>query len=271
MTLLMSLPVVAVSVLTLDQPAGATILPSETTEIKEVPAAATTMTQSPVQLDPLNSPHPVPWTWILTTHAEVSKTLGSGLRYYRTQSLISPDGKYAAYSRIQMQVQPELFRSHVNSVMFVENLQTGDLHTIMADSPLAAHPFSDSDGADLPGSVAILIPIAWSPAGDRILAREFEAMFSTSDASDYAVVWDRHLNRISTLAPSQINYTNAVLLGWSQTYPNRALFRAGNMGNLQWPLWAVDISGETVPAKDDKPVVFGRTVSNVWAGPQAHW
>ncbi|WP_242022104.1 hypothetical protein [Microcoleus sp. FACHB-831] len=238
---------------------------------KEVQSAAPDMTQQLVQIDPLDSPHPIPWNWVMTTHAEVTAKGASGLRYYRSQSLVSPDGQYAAYTRIQMDVQPELYRSRVTSVMFLENLKTGDLRTITASSPLADNPLAANEEADMPGTIAILIPISWSPDGDRILARQFEGLFSTSDASDYAVIWDRKLNRTSTVAPDRSQYSTAVLLGWSRTNPGRVLFRAGELGEENWPLWAVDINGQTIAATEDKPAVFGQRVNNVWAGPQARW
>ena len=233
-----------------------------------VPDAA--MTQQSVQLDPLNSPHPVPWNWVLATQTEDSTGITPTLRYFRTQALISPDGQFAAYSRIQMQVMAEFTRSRVNSVLFVENLRTGNLQTITASSPFADNPFSPDSEPQRAGSIAILIPVAWSASGDRILAREFESLFGTDIASDFAVVWDRQLNRIHTMAPLGIQYTNAILLGWSQSYPDRALFRAGNLGDENWGLWAVDPTGRTVAAIEDQPVTFGQTVNNIWAGPQAH-
>ncbi|MGQ4650375.1 hypothetical protein [Lyngbya aestuarii] len=230
------------------------------------------MNESGVQIDPLDSPHPIPWNWVLSSQAEVSANEGAGLRYYRSQSLVSPDGKYAAYSRIQMQTQLELHRSRVSSVMFVENLQTGDLRTIMPASPLADNPLlSKEEEEDLPGTIAILIPISWSSSNDRVLARQFEGMFSSSDASDYAVIWDRRQNSVSTVAPERIDYTNAVLLGWSQTHPDMVLFRAGLLGEENWPVWAVALNGQTSLAQEQEPTIYGQVVNQVWAGPQARW
>lgn len=238
---------------------------------KELSEAAPDMTQAVVQIDPLDSPHPVPWNWVMITHAEVTANGGTGIRYYRSPSLVSPDGQYAAYSRIQLQVQPELYQCRISSVMFVENLRTGDLRTISASSPLADNPFVSNEEADMPGIIAILIPISWSAKGDRVLARQFEGLFSTSDASDYAVVWDRQQNRTTTLSPNNDDYTNAVLLGWSRTNPDQVLFRAGELGEEEWPLWAVDLNGQTVAAIEDKPLIFGQTITHSWAGPQAHF
>jgi hypothetical protein len=231
------------------------------------------MAEPSVQLDPLNSPYPVPWNWVLATLAEMSRSNTSILRYYRSQSLISPDGEYAAYSRIQMQGSPQFTQSRVSSVLFLENLRTGDLQTITASSPLADNPFGNGNLTPVEveaGGIAILIPVAWSETGDRILAREFESLFGSDIASDYAVVWDRQQNRTYTVAPTRVQYTNAVLLGWSQTHPGRVLFQAGNLGDTQTMLWAVDFSGSTTAAIEDQPVAFGRVSNNIWAGPQAH-
>lgn len=235
-----------------------------------VPTAAPASSE-PQQTDPLDSPHPVPWNWILTTQEQVSSAKGAGVRFYRTPSLVSPDGQYAAYSRIQIQVKSEMYKSRVSSVMFVENLATGNLRMVSANSPLANNPLKKNEPADMPGVISILMPVSWSQKGDRLLARQFEGQFNTSDASDYAVVWDRQQNRAKTLSPSKIEYSQAVLLGWSQTKPDQVLFRAGELGDGKPPLWAVNLGGQTVAAKKDQPIVFGRSVANTWAGPQAHW
>lgn len=223
------------------------------------------------QNDPLDSPHPIPWNWVTTTQADVSSKSGSGVRYYRSQSIISPDGQYAAYSRIKMQVQPELYHSRVSSVLFVENLQTGELQVINAASPLTDNPLVEAEDADMPGIISILTPVGWSKTGDRLLARQFEGLFNSSDASDFAVVWYRTKNRTSTFAPSQTQYSHeiSILLGWSQHDPKQLLFRAGNLGDEQWSLWAVASDGQTVAATDiDEPIVFGQRLNQVWSGPQ---
>lgn len=227
------------------------------------------MKSQSIQLDPLNSPHPIPWNWVLAMQAEANPRRYAKIHYYRSQSLLSPDGQYAAYSRIQMQVVPESTQNRVSSVLFLENLRTGDLQTITASSPFSDNPFAADGGKDTSGTIAILIPIAWSEKGDRILAREFESLFGTDIASDYAVVWDRQVNRAYTIAPTRIQYSNAILLGWSQSNPERVLFRAGNIGEDPWHLWAVDFTGQTAAAPEDQPVTFGQMVNNIWAGPQA--
>jgi len=228
--------------------------------------------ESSAQVDPLESPYPIPWNWVMSTHQQVSSSKGSGIRYYRTESVISPDGKYAAYSRIQLQVKPELYRSHVSSVMFVENLATKELRVVTASSPLANNPDKAKKPSDMPGIVSILIPVSWSKTGERLLARQFEGSLSADDASDYAVIWDQKTSRSNTISPSNAaEYGQAILLGWSQANPEEVIFRAGELGDEKPQLWAVNLQGKTVAAKQDQPIVFGRTMNQAWAGPQAGW
>lgn len=192
-------------------------------------------------------------------------------RYYRTPALVSPDGQYATYSRIKMQATEELSTSRANSIMFVENLQTRELRVINATSPLADNPLECNESADQPGVIAILIPISWSADSDRVLARQFEGLFSSSAASDFAVIWHRQDNRVITLAPSpEIAYTTAILLGWSHTQPDTVLFQAGVIGDEAWQTWAVRADGTTFSIDAEQPQVYGCAVNPIWSGPQAH-
>lgn len=222
--------------------------------------------------DPLSSPHPIPWNWIMTTYTEFSEQDYFGTSYYRTPSLVSPDGQYAAYSRLKLKAGREFHTSRVTSVMFLEDLYSGDLQVISASSPLADNPLQVNEEADLPGVIAILMPVSWSESGDRVLARQFEGLFSTSDASDYAVIWNRQDKSTTTVSPSNnIEYTHAVLLGWSESNPQEVLFRAGTIGDEDWFLWAVDATGETMLANEDQPKVYGQQINQIWTGPQAQW
>jgi hypothetical protein len=251
-------------------PSNSDVLPPLPSSTPETAGAELPMMEQSLQLDPLNSPYPVPWNWVMTMLSESQSLNEPTVRYYRSPSLISPDGRYAAYSRIQMQVQPDFTQSRIGSVLFLENLETGDLRTITAASPFADNPFMPGSEPELGGTIAILIPIAWSESGDRILAREFESLFGTDIASDYAVIWNRDAGKTQTVAPTQVQYTNAVLLGWSHSNPDQVLFRAGNLGDETWPLWAVNNNGRTIAAVDDEPVIYGQIVNNIWTGPQAY-
>jgi hypothetical protein len=228
------------------------------------------MTSQAVHIDPLNSPHPIAWDWVTTTLAESQGLKTAKTYFYRSPSLTSPDRQFTAYSRIQMQVHPEQHKSRVSSILFVENLQTGDLQAITATSPFAEKPLSvhPDDVIDLTGTISMVIPIAWSAQGDRLLAREFESIFGSDIASDFALIWDSKRNSASTVAPSDLEYTNAILLGWSQKYPPRALFRAGNLGETNWGLWAVDTAANTVSVPNDQPKIFGQVAKSLWTGAQ---
>lgn len=238
-------------------------------------AVSQAMNYQSVQLDPLNSPHPIPWNWVMAT-LDTLPLEGAPRRepssapkthYFRTHSLLSPNGRYAAYSRIQMVADPQIFQSKVSSILFIEDLQTGNLQAITPTSPLANNPFVATEAGDL-GSISIVIPVSWSASGDRLLAREFESLFCSDIASDYAVIVDCQNSRASTICPTRTHYTTAILLGWSQTHPDRALFRAGSMGENNWHLWSVAADGLTTQADEDEPLMFGQSVNSVWTGPQ---
>ncbi|MFM7448917.1 MAG: hypothetical protein ACKO24_10000 [Leptolyngbyaceae cyanobacterium] len=219
------------------------------------------------QLDPLNSPHPIPWNWVQATLNSQVSAQAARLHSYRSLSLVSPDGRYAAYSRIQLRVMRSWFQSQVSSLLFLENLETGDLQPITPSSPLADNPFLEQ--AELPdGRISMIVPVSWSAESDRLLAREFESLFSSDIASDYAVMVDCRTRQVSTVAPTALIYTHAILLGWSQAHPDRALFMAGNLGEEDWPLWTVAVTGETKPAPGDHPLILGQTVNHLWMGPQ---
>jgi hypothetical protein len=191
-------------------------------------------------------------------------------RYYRSQSLLSPDGEYAAYSRIQLHLAADFTQNRIASILFVENLRTGELQSITPAAPFADNPFVADAMLNQPGTIAMLIPIAWSECGERLLSREFESMFGSGLSTDFAVIWDRAANRTYTIAPTQVEYSNAVLLGWSCMYPGQVLFRAGNMGDENWPLYAVEMSGQTTPALEDQPITYGQ-FSHTWSGPQGYF
>ena len=225
------------------------------------------------QNDPIGSPYPIPWKWIQATQSAISSKGGSGVRYYRSVPVISPDGRYAVYSRVQLEVKPEMYNSRVTSVLFVEDRQAKKLQVVTA-----THPINDpllkvkvsSSSNDTQGSIGVLVPVSWSASGDRFLARKFEGLMNTSDLRDHAVIWDRQKNRFHCVTPKQeqVEHEIAVLLGWSKTYPDHVLFRAGEMGEDNWPLVTVANDGSTVIAPQaDQPVIFGQKFTELWATP----
>ncbi|MEA5502924.1 hypothetical protein VB735_07360 [Halotia wernerae UHCC 0503] len=247
--------------------------PNSTTE---APVTEQPDEEQAVQVDPIGSPHPIPWRWIVATQETIGAKGSSGVRYYRSVPVISPDGKYAVYSRVQMEVKPEMYNSRVTSVLFVEDQQTKKLRVMASTSsindPLLTTNVSLSEQDEKNGKIGVLVPVSWSEKSDRFLARKFEGVFNTGDATDQAVIWDRQKDHANTVAPSQEKDGHekiAVLLGWSKNQPDHVLFRAGEMGEENWPLVQVGTDGKTMNTTDtDQPITFGQKVTEVWAGPQ---
>ena len=222
------------------------------------------------QTDPIGSPYPIPWEWIQSTQ-EAMSSRGGGVRYYRSVPVVSPDGKYAVYSRVQLEVKPEMHNSRVSSVLFIEDRQTKNLRVVSStsynrDALLNVKLSSPDPNGE--GTIGVLVPVSWSEKGDRFLARRFEAVFNTSDASDSAVIWDRQKNNTNTVAPSDGNEQHdkiSVLLGWSKNQPDNVMFRTGELGDENWPLVTVSSDGKTGAATEvDQPTTYGEQVTQVW-------
>jgi hypothetical protein len=245
---------------------------SNTTNINVTPNPDESQT---AQTDPIGSPYPIPWQWIQSTQ-EAMSSKGGGVRYYRSVPVISPDRRYAVYSRVQLEVKPQMHNSRVSSVLFIEDRQTKNLRVVSStsynrDALLNVKVSSPDPNGE--GTIGVLVPVSWSQKGDRFLARRFEALFNTSDASDSAVIWDRQKNNTNTVAPSDGNEQEhdkiSVLLGWSKTKPDNVMFRTGELGDENWPLVTVSSDGKTGAATEvDQPITYGEQVTQVWAGPQ---
>ena len=227
------------------------------------------------QIDPIGSPHPIPWKWIVATQEAIAANGGSGVRHYRSVPVTSPDGRYIVYSRVQLEVRPEMYNSKVTSVMFVEDTQTNRLRVMASTAPISDpllkinRNVSSSEAVDTnSGNIGVLVPVSWSEKSDRFLARKFAGKFNTGDSTDQAVIWDRHKNHINTVAPAREEHEHekiAVLLGWSKNRPDHALFRAGEMGEENWPLVQVRSDGQSLNTTDaDQPITFGQQITEVW-------
>ncbi|MBV5261862.1 hypothetical protein FLX56_25960 [Synechococcus moorigangaii CMS01] len=217
--------------------------------------------------DPLHSPFPIPWQWILDTQTAVAAGTHPGADIYRSPLLENSHHQYAAYSRIHLELRPLLKESRVTSVLFVENLQTGTLNTVIARSPLAPQPFQEVEASAAPGLISLLIPVSWSADGQRLLARQFEGFFNSGIMSDFAVVWDAKTQGSVTLQPNiEDEYSHAILLGWSEQHADAVLFQTGVMGEENWPIWRVSPHGDTNLALSDHGVVYGESQTYPWSG-----
>ncbi|WP_375514474.1 hypothetical protein [uncultured Nostoc sp.] len=255
-----------------------TLRESQPTTTTEIPVSEPRDQSQAEQIDPIGSPHPIPWKWITATQEAIASKGGSGVRHYRSIPVVSPDGKYAVYSRVQLEVKPEMYNSRVTSVLFVQDMQTKKLWVMASTTPVSdpllkvkAVKATSSEETDPSGKIGVLVPVSWSEKGDRFLARKFEGIFNTGDSTDSAVIWDRQKNHANTVAPANDEEHDkiAVLLGWSKRQPDHVLFRAGELGEENWPLMQVANDGKTLPTTDnDQPITFGKKVTEIWAGPQ---
>ncbi|MEA5601465.1 hypothetical protein [Nostoc sp. UHCC 0252] len=253
---------------------------SQPTTITEIPVSEPRDESQAEQIDPIGSPHPIPWKWITATQEAIGSKGGSGVRHYRSVPVVSPDGKYAVYSRVQLEVKPEMYNSRVTSVLFVQDMHTKKLWVMASTTPVsdpllkvkALKAAAASEETDTSGKIGVLVPVSWSEKGDRFLARKFEGIFNAGDSTDSAVIWDRQKNHANTVAPISHEDEHekiAVLLGWSKSQPDHVLFRAGELGEEDWPLMKVANDGKTItPTDDDQPITFGKKVTEIWAGPQ---
>ncbi len=249
---------------------------SKPSKITEIPVDEQQNQFDGVPEDPINSPHPIPWKWIMTTQEVIGGKGGSGVRHYRSIPVVSPDGRYAVYSRVQLEVQPEMHNSRVTSLLFIEDRQTKKLR-VLATTADVSDPLLQqtviTEQTDSQGKIGVLVPVSWSQKGDRFLARKFVGMFNTADLTDHAVIWDRQENQTQTVAPAQAEDDHekiAILLGWSKKQPDHVLFRAGELGEENWPLVQVAGDGKTINVSNDgdQPVRFGDRDRQVWAEPQ---
>lgn len=219
--------------------------------------------------DPIGSPHPLPWSWILEIQSRVVAPSASQMFYYRSPALLSPDGLHSTYTRMQVLRVAEPHQSQVSSLLFLENMETGELQFLAATSPQMQHVLLQGTDSQQPGMLSMLMPISWSEDGDRVLVRAFESIFSTDIAADYAIIWHQASNQVETVVPTSAQYSNAVLLGWSQTYDDEVLFQVGNLGDERWPLMAVSERGDYQMVATDQAITYGQTTATFWNGPQA--
>ncbi|NEQ97450.1 MAG: hypothetical protein F6K30_12115 [Cyanothece sp. SIO2G6] len=221
-----------------------------------------------LNVDPIGSPHPLPWSWVTDIQSRPFTSHLPQLFYYRSPALMSPDGDWAAYSRMQVRRVIDASQSQVSSILFLENMETGAIQFLTASSPAMQHVSLNGTDSQQPGMLSMLMPISWTETGDRVLVRAFEAIFNTDIAADYAIVWHQASNQAEAVVPTNAQYSNAILLGWSRNQPDRLLFQMGNLGDETWPLVTVGNTGDNTIATVDQPITYGQTVSAVWNGPQ---
>ena len=248
--------------------------PAEVPEVMTPFAPVEAPEPTPQQADPLNSQYPVPWQWILETQTAYAEQQRNGLSYYRSPAIVSPSGQYAAYSRIEVRAKANLYDTKVLSVLFVENLETGELAVVEADSPIAAYLEKvGEDSPEMAGVISLLIPASWSRDGHRLLARQLEGAFHSSDISDHAVIWNSQTSEQQTLSAIGKNTmdSSATLLGWDQANPEQVLFKVFQLEAEEAPpasIISMGFNGRQQTVGESQVVNFGQIVSRSWTGIQ---
>ncbi|HEY9825777.1 MAG TPA: hypothetical protein V6D19_10040 [Stenomitos sp.] len=218
--------------------------------IPSVPSQSFTQSS---QDDPLKSNYPIPWTLIWSHQTQATQTGRPIVMRYRSATLKSPEGQIQAYSEIQVYCAPEASQSHISSELFLTTPQGQVLQRIPSSMHLSQGLTQETALQNVQGTMSILIPAVWSDNGERLLIRQFEAIFGSDVSSDYALVWNRDSQHTRTIAPAPLNYDTAILLGWSQNHPEQVLFKTTTMGESETALVAVDSKGNSVVATGDRP------------------
>ncbi|MBG0743908.1 hypothetical protein FLX35_02370 [Cylindrospermopsis raciborskii LB2897] len=252
------------------------VIPSDAGSSQILPTEEQISIPNGVPIDPMNSPHPIPWKWIVMTQEAIGGQGRSVVRQYRSTPMVSPDGRYAVYSRVQLEVEPEMHNSQVSSLLFIEDRQTKRLNILAKTSDnvdILSKNGKFTPDTNNQGKIAILVPVSWSEKGDQFLARKFVGTFNTADVTDNAVIWNRQQNTITTVVPPQgpgEHEKIAILLGWSKKQPNYVLFRSGELGEENWPLVQVSGDGKNINMNisDDQPITFGNKGQSIWLDPE---
>ncbi|MFL0605365.1 hypothetical protein [Cylindrospermopsis raciborskii] len=252
------------------------VIPSDARSSQIVPTEEQVSISNGVPADPINSPHPIPWKWIVMTQEAIGGQGRSGVRQYRSTPVVSPDGRYAVYSRVQLEVEPEMHNSQVSSLLFIEDRQTKRLNILAKTSDtvdMLSKNREFTPETNNQGKIGILVPVSWSEKGDQFLARKFVGTFNTADVTDNAVIWNRQQNTTTTVVPPQGEGEHekiAILLGWSKKQPNYVLFRSGELGEENWPLVQVSGDGKNINMNisDDQPIIFGNKGQTIWLDPE---
>lgn len=216
--------------------------------------------QSLPAADPLKSPFPLPWAWIVAQQKLAALSHQAQTYSQKTATFISPDGLYQAQAELIFQAHPNFAQNQLTSTLTITNTQTQGGQQWQSTSLIDPELRQDlpADGA---GLIAVLWPVGWSASGEQLLIRHFLGLFSTDFASDVAVIWSRPQQTLTALWPQSVDYDHATLLGWSQEQPDQVLFETATMGDPKTQVWAVNRQEEMLARPSDRPQVYGQTLA----------
>ncbi|AFY61629.1 hypothetical protein [Synechococcus sp. PCC 6312] len=216
--------------------------------------------QSTTPADPINSPFPLPWAWIIQQQKLAATSHQAQIYAQKTATFISPDGVYEAQAELIFHAHPNFADNQLTSTLTITNTHTQAVQQWQSSSLIDPELRQDlpPDGA---GLIAVLWPVGWSASGEQLLIRNFQGLFSTDFASDVAVIWSRPQQTLTAVWPQSVEYDHATLLGWSQEQPDQILFQTATMGEPKTQVWAVNRQQEMLARPSDRPQVYGQTLT----------
>ncbi len=206
--------------------------------------------------DPLASAYPIPWRWVWSIQAQAERTRRPIWSITQSPTLISPDGRYRAFSRVQVIAQRDYTRTQVSSTLHILSSRGAP--------PIVLQPVGQPRRPE-PGQLWVLVPVSWSADGKQLLVRQVFGWFGSSEISDSALVWQGEGQRARIVTPQAVAHTHALLLGWSREMPTSILFETRILGLERPSRWQVDLDGLTLAVRDeDAPVTYGIAQGTTW-------
>ena len=205
--------------------------------------------------DPLQSAYPMPWRWVWGMQTQAERTRRSLWGSTQSPVLVSPDGRYRVFSRVQILAHRDYTRTQVNSTLHIRQVG-GAL-------PMVVRPLGQPKVVQ-PGQIWVLVPVSWSADGSQLLVRQVFGWFGSSEISDSALVWHTDGRGVRSVAPQAVAHTHSLLLGWSREAPTSILFETRLLGLERPSLWQVGLDGLTLTAREDEPVTYGQSQGETW-------
>jgi hypothetical protein len=205
--------------------------------------------------DPLASAYPMPWRWVWGLQTQAQRTRRAIRGTTQSPTLISPDGRYSVFSRVQVVVHRDYTRTQVSSTLHIRR-PGGAL-------PVILRPLGQARVTQ-PGQILVLVPVSWSADSGQLLVRQVAGWFGSSEISDSALVWQSDGTGVRTVTPQAVAHTHSLLLGWSRETPTSILFETRLLGLERPSLWQVGLDGLTLSAREDEPVTYGKPQGEVW-------
>ncbi|MCS7031970.1 MAG: hypothetical protein NZL92_10640 [Gloeomargarita sp. SKYG116] len=204
--------------------------------------------------DPLQSAYPIPWRWVWAIQTQAQQRRRPVRGMLRSSLLISPDGRYAAFSQVEVLAhQQDYTRTRISSTLHIRRPGT--------TLPLMLRPIGQPPVLE-PGQIWVLVPVSWSADSRQLLVRQVVGWFGSSEITDRALVWDD--TGVRLVGPQAVAQTHALLLGWSREDPSSILFRTYIIGLERPSQWQVALDGLTLAAQADEPVIYGRSQGESW-------